>query len=75
MGGVDLQRDLNTTGGNLQTLYTPLHLVLASRGAGIEPPIDSVYPLLDDTDGLRIKRCSPDRSGSSAAGDDVRLRA
>ncbi len=53
MGGVDLQRDLNTTGGNLQTLYTRSHLVLASRAAGIEPPIDSVYPLLDDTDGLR----------------------
>jgi citrate lyase subunit beta/citryl-CoA lyase len=27
--------------------------VLASRAAGIEPPIDSVYPLLDDADGLR----------------------
>ena len=67
MGGVDLQRDLNTTGGNLQTLYTRSHLVLASRAAGIEPPIDSVYPLLDDTDGLRIRRCSPDRSGSSAS--------
>ncbi len=53
MGGVDLQRDLNTTGGNLQTLYTRSHLVLASRAAGIEPPIDSVYPHLDDPDGLR----------------------
>ncbi|HEY7814333.1 MAG TPA: CoA ester lyase [Nakamurella sp.] len=53
MGGVDLQRDLNTTGGNLQTLYARSHLVLASRAAGIEPPIDSVYPHLDDTAGLR----------------------
>ena len=53
MGGVDLQRDLNTSGGNLQTLYARSHLVLASRAAGIEPPIDSVFPLLDDTDGLR----------------------
>jgi citrate lyase subunit beta/citryl-CoA lyase len=53
MGGVDLQRDLNTTGGNLQTLYARSHLVLASRAAGIEPPIDSVYPLLDDPAGLR----------------------
>lgn len=52
MGGVDLQRDLNTTGGNLQTLYARSHLVLASRAAGIEPPIDSVFPLLDDADGL-----------------------
>jgi citrate lyase subunit beta/citryl-CoA lyase len=53
MGGVDLQRDLNTTGGNLQTLYARSHLVLASRAAGIEPPIDSVYPQLDDPAGLR----------------------
>ena len=27
--------------------------MIASRAAGIEPPIDSVYPHLDDTDGLR----------------------
>ena len=53
MGGVDLQRDLNTSGGNLQTLYARSYLVLASRAAGIEPPIDSVFPLLDDTAGLR----------------------
>ena len=53
MGGVDLQRDLNTSGGNLQTLYARSHLVLVSRAAGIEPPIDSVFPLLDDTAGLR----------------------
>lgn len=52
MGGVDLQRDLNTTGGNLQTLYARSHLVLASRAAGIEPPIDSVFPLLNDAGGL-----------------------
>jgi len=52
IGGVDLQRDLNTSGGNLQTLYARSHLVLASRAAGIEPPIDSVYPHLDDTAGL-----------------------
>jgi len=53
MGGVDLQRDLNTSGGNLQTLYARSHLVLACRAAGIEPPIDSVYPHLVDPAGLR----------------------
>ena len=53
IGGVDLQRALNTTGGNLQTLYARSHLVLASRAAGIEPPIDSVFPMLGDDDGLR----------------------
>jgi len=52
MGGVDLQRDLNAGNGNAQTLYVRSHLVLASRAAGIGPPIDSVYPRLDDEDGL-----------------------
>jgi citrate lyase subunit beta/citryl-CoA lyase len=53
MGGVDLARDLNASSGNLQTLYMRSHLVLASRAAGIEPPIDSVYAQLDDEPGLR----------------------
>ncbi len=53
MGGVDLARDLNATSGNLQTLYVRSHLVIASRAAGIEPPIDSVYAQLDDEAGLR----------------------
>ena len=48
MGGVDLQRDLNTTGGNAQTLYARSHLVVCSRAAGIAPPIDSVFPRLGD---------------------------
>lgn len=53
MGGIDLQHDLNADNGNLQTLHIRSHLVLVSRAAGIEPPIDSVYPLLDDPEGLR----------------------
>jgi citrate lyase subunit beta / citryl-CoA lyase len=53
MGGVDLQRDLHAGSGNLQTLYVRSHLVVASRAAGIERPIDSVYPWLDDPAGLR----------------------
>ncbi len=53
MGGVDLARDLNATSGNLQTLYVRSHLVIASRAAGIQPPIDSVHAHLDDETGLR----------------------
>jgi citrate lyase subunit beta/citryl-CoA lyase len=53
MGGVDLQNDLNAGNGNLQTLYVRSHLVVVSRAAGLEPPIDSVYPRLDDEAGLR----------------------
>jgi citrate lyase subunit beta / citryl-CoA lyase len=53
MGGVDLRRDLNAGQGNLQTLYVRSHLVVVSRAAGLAPPIDSVYPHLDDDAGLR----------------------
>jgi len=53
MGGVDLQRDLHAGNGNLHTLYVRSHLVVVSRAAGLEPPIDSVYPRLDDEAGMR----------------------
>ena len=53
MGGVDLRRDLDADDGNLQTLYVRSHLVVVSRAAGLEPPIDSVHPRLDDEAGLR----------------------
>ena len=53
MGGVDLARDLNAGSGNLQTLYVRSHLVIASRAAGIQPPIDSVYARIEDAAGLR----------------------
>ena len=53
MGGVDLRRNLGAGDGNLQTLYARSHIVVASRAAGLAPPIDSVYPRLDDDRGLR----------------------
>jgi citrate lyase subunit beta / citryl-CoA lyase len=53
MGGVDLQHDLSAGNGNLQTLYVRSHLVVVSRAAGLEPPIDSVWPRLEDEAGLR----------------------
>jgi citrate lyase subunit beta/citryl-CoA lyase len=53
MGGVDLRRDLNLGEGNLQTLYVRSHLAVVSRAAGLEPPIDSVHPRVDDHAGLR----------------------
>jgi citrate lyase beta subunit len=51
LGGVDLRRDLNADEGDLQTLYVRSHLVVVSRAAGLEPPIDSVYTPLDDESG------------------------
>jgi citrate lyase subunit beta/citryl-CoA lyase len=53
MGGVDLRRDLGAGAGNLQTLYARSRIVVASRAAGLAPPVDSVYPRLDDDSGLR----------------------
>jgi citrate lyase subunit beta/citryl-CoA lyase len=55
LGGVDLRRDLGATDGNLQTLYARSHLVVVSRAAGLDPPIDSVYAHLDDEAGLRAQ--------------------
>ena len=55
LGGVDLRRDLGATDGNLQTLYARSHLVVVSRAAGLDPPIDSVYASLDDEAGLRAQ--------------------
>lgn len=55
IGGVDLRRDLHTDGNPLALLHARSHLVICSRAAGIEPPIDSVYARLDDEDGLRTE--------------------
>jgi citrate lyase subunit beta / citryl-CoA lyase len=55
LGGVDLRRDLGASDGNLQTLYARSHIVVVSRAAGLDPPIDSVYARLDDEAGLRAQ--------------------
>lgn len=52
LGGIDLQKDLGTGNSDVALQYVRSHLVVASRAAGIGPPIDSVYPHLQDTDGL-----------------------
>src|SRR5262249_25649474 len=53
LGGIDLQRDLGIASGGSPLAYARSHLVMASRAAGIGPPIDSVYPQIHDQDGLR----------------------
>lgn len=55
IGGVDLRKDLHTDGHPLALLHARSHLVICSRAAGIEPPIDSVYARLDDDAGLRTE--------------------
>ena len=53
-GAADFVRDAGITPGpeGLETLYALSQLVVASRAAGIRPPIDSVYRHLDDPAGL-----------------------
>ncbi|TAK29554.1 MAG: CoA ester lyase [Chloroflexota bacterium] len=53
-GAADLERDLDLRPGldDLETLYVRSQLVLASRVAGVRPPIDTVFRRLDDVDGL-----------------------
>jgi citrate lyase subunit beta / citryl-CoA lyase len=55
IGGVDLRRDLNVGDGDVPMLHARSHLVIVSRAAGLAPPIDSVYPQLDDEAGLRAQ--------------------
>jgi citrate lyase subunit beta / citryl-CoA lyase len=54
IGTADLLADLGAHGDDdLATLHVRSHLVLASRVAGVGPPIDSVHTDLDDLTSLR----------------------
>lgn len=62
-GAVDFVRDIGGGAGTkgLETLYARSRLVLASRVAGIHPPVESVYVQLSDDEGLeRATRLSRD---------------
>ncbi|MFA4884644.1 MAG: CoA ester lyase [Desulfotomaculaceae bacterium] len=53
-GGVDYVLDIGTTfsKSGQEIFYARSQLVVASRAAGIEPPIDTVYPAFKDIEGL-----------------------
>ena len=53
-GGVDYVLDIGTSfsKGGSEVFYARSQLVVASRSAGIEPPIDTVYPDFKDIEGL-----------------------
>jgi citrate lyase subunit beta / citryl-CoA lyase len=55
IGGLDLLRDLYAGDGGLPMLYVRSHLVVVSAACGLPPPVDSVYPLIDDDAGLRAE--------------------
>lgn len=61
LGGIDLRRDLGLGSDDAALNYARSHLVVASRAAGIGPPIDSVYPHLGDDAGL-LRQCTLTRS-------------
>jgi citrate lyase subunit beta/citryl-CoA lyase len=54
-GATDFVRDIGAdpAAADLATLYARQHLVLASRAAGIQPPIASVHTQVKDLDALR----------------------
>ena len=51
-GHLDFQRDLGIDGENEEILFARSHLVLTSRLAGIEPPLDGITAALDDDEKL-----------------------
>src|SRR5690606_15765807 len=60
-GSIDFQLDLGIEGDNEELLYFRSQLVLASRLAGIQPPVDGVSTVIDDleqvrTDAMRARR-------------------
>ena len=54
-GAADFARDVGAEPGDdeSETLYARSRLVVASRAAGIDPPIASVHTRLDDEEGMR----------------------
>lgn len=52
-GAIDFQLDMDITGEHEELLYARSRLVLASRVAGILPPVDGVTTALDDVARLR----------------------
>lgn len=55
-GGVDFVLDIGTnfSKGASELFFARSQLVLASRAAGIEPPLDTVYPHFRDIEGLVV---------------------
>ena len=52
-GSLDFQVDLGLDGDDEATLYFRSHLVLVSRLARIQSPVDGVWTSIEDTSGLR----------------------
>ena len=65
-GSIDLQVDLGITGENEELLYFRSGVVLASRLAGLQPPVDGVTVSIDDAEQIRADALRGKRLGFGA---------
>jgi citrate lyase subunit beta/citryl-CoA lyase len=65
-GSIDFQLDLGIEGDAEELLYFRSRIVLASRLADLEPPVDGVCTALDDADALRAESARARRLGFGA---------
>jgi citrate lyase subunit beta/citryl-CoA lyase len=65
-GSIDFQLDLGIEGDVEELLYFRSRIVLASRLADLEPPVDGVCTALDDADALRAESVRARRLGFGA---------
>jgi citrate lyase subunit beta / citryl-CoA lyase len=65
-GSIDFQADLGIDGEDMELLYFRSELVLVSRLAGIQAPVDGVTVALNDPDRLRLDTLRGKRLGFGA---------
>jgi citrate lyase subunit beta/citryl-CoA lyase len=65
-GSIDFQHDLSIEGDDAEILYFRSHIVLVSRLAGIDSPVDGVTPDIDDLDRVRAEAMRAKRLGFGA---------
>lgn len=62
-GDFSLDTNMTWTAGHEGILWARIQLVIASRAAGLEAPLDTVYAQLTDDDGLRMEADQAKRLG------------
>ncbi|HEV2582839.1 MAG TPA: CoA ester lyase [Ktedonobacteraceae bacterium] len=62
-GDFSLDTNMTWTSGNEGILWARVQLVVASRAARLEPPLDTVFPNLDDLEGLATEAEQAKRLG------------
>ncbi|WP_431273684.1 HpcH/HpaI aldolase/citrate lyase family protein [Variovorax ureilyticus] len=65
-GTIDFQADLDIEGEGLELLYFRSRMVLASRVAGIQPPVDGVSTTIDDAGRIEADALQARRLGFGA---------